>query len=176
MAENENNKIKQCEELITSIILSSKYFKIRNKLNNSNLLIKCLNCSNNSNNSSSPCSSSNSSSPFPSNPSSNSPSNSSSNSNYHEIKAQAYLETNPLQIIFCSNKIELKRDVYEQILKHELIHAYDYIFNRCDFKTCNGLAYSEIRAARDGECSGYHIHDYFKNKCIKDHAINSTAV
>lgn len=97
-------------------------------------------------------------------------------SNGIEGNSQAYLEINPLQITLCVNRIKKKNNSYEKILKHELIHAYDYINQRYNLHTCNGLAYSEVRAAKVGECSDYFIHDYFKNKCIKDHAIRSTAV
>lgn len=65
----------------------------------------------------------------------------------------------------------------ERSITHELIHTYDYIYGKCDFNTVDGLAYTEIRAAREGEC--YDIkRNYFqfqKDNCIKNHAIQSTS-
>jgi hypothetical protein len=93
-----------------------------------------------------------------------------------EGKSRAYLEINPTQITFCANRIAPTHDSYQQMLSHELTHAYDYLKGKCDFDTCDGLAYSEVRAAREGECSGFFIHQSFRQKCIRDHAIRSTAV
>jgi hypothetical protein len=93
-----------------------------------------------------------------------------------EGKARGYLEINPLQITLCVNRIQSSKDSYEKILKHELTHAYDYLTKNSDLTTCSGLAYSEVRAARNGECSDYFIHSYFRNECIRKHAIRSTAV
>jgi hypothetical protein len=93
-----------------------------------------------------------------------------------EGRSRAFLEINPTQITFCANRIAKSHDSYRQMLSHELTHAYDYLTGKCDFETCDGLAYSEVRAAREGECSGYFIHHFFRQKCIRDHAIRSTAV
>mmetsp|Transcript_16848 Transcript_16848/g.25338 ORF Transcript_16848/g.25338 Transcript_16848/m.25338 type:complete len:166 (+) Transcript_16848:139-636(+) len=89
-----------------------------------------------------------------------------------EGHARAYLEINPPKVVLCSNKIQPK-DV-EELLAHELTHAHDYIFGKCDLETCKGLAYSEVRAAREGECNGFFLHDYFRKQCIRNHAIRST--
>jgi len=57
--------------------------------------------------------------------------------------------------------------------------VYDYSSGRCDFSSCLGLAYSEVRAAREAECSSdaeYFITEYFRHRCIKNSAIRSTEV
>lgn len=93
-----------------------------------------------------------------------------------EGNSKGYLEINPLQITICTNKLRNTKESYQELLSHELTHAYDYLQDKCDFNTCEGLAYSEVRAAREGECNGFFLHDYFRHKCIKNHAIRSTAV
>jgi hypothetical protein len=59
-----------------------------------------------------------------------------------------------LDIVICTNRISSQKEIHE-ILKHEAIHAFDFANNKktCDFSTCEGLAYSEIRAAREAECA-----------------------
>ena len=134
---------KQCEDFLSSILLSSKYLKLKSTLNLTSFQLECHNCS----------------------------------SIGIEGKSKAFIEINPLKIIFCSNRIKNTKESYEMILNHELIHIYDYSTKNSNLLMCNGLAYSEVRAAREGECSySFFIHSYFKNKCIKDHAIRSTAV
>ncbi len=93
-----------------------------------------------------------------------------------EGNSQAFLEIYPFSITLCSNRIPLTLSDYERVISHELIHAYDYYYERYNLQTCSGLACSEIRAAREGECSKWFIHDYFKEQCIRNHAIRSTAV
>ena len=80
----------------------------------------------------------------------------------------------------------------EEAVVHELIHAFDYTTHRCDFHTCEGLAYTEIRAAREAECgplakshrSGGSFGDlwlpsvameWWRQRCVRDHAVRSTA-
>ena len=46
-----------------------------------------------------------------------------------------------------------------EALTHELVHAVDHAHDRCKFATCEGLAFSEVRAARDAECDK---HFYFE--------------
>ena len=60
-------------------------------------------------------------------------------------------------------------------LTHELVHAYDYKLKRYDMFTCDGLAASEVRAAREAECSGEFPMQWFRNRCIKQRAKASTA-
>jgi hypothetical protein len=78
-----------------------------------------------------------------------------------ESKSKAYLNSNPLEIVLCTNR--LNKDSIEKAIIHESIHAYDFAKGKCDFSTCEGLAYSEIRAAREADCSD----KWFKNLCIK---------
>jgi hypothetical protein len=77
-----------------------------------------------------------------------------------------------MQIVLCTNGLH-ENDI-EEAMVHELIHAYDYSKKRCDFKSCLGLAYSEVRAAREAECSGQFASQWLKNQCIRNRAIKST--
>jgi len=43
----------------------------------------------------------------------------------------------------------------KELLSHELVHAYDHCHLRRDLTTCEELACSEVRAAREAECAGY---------------------
>jgi hypothetical protein len=91
------------------------------------------------------------------------------------ITARAVLrDSTPLEMILCCNR--LKESEIEEVIIHELIHAFDYSKNRCDFSTCQGLAYSEVRAAREAECAeGFFPFEFMRKRCIRDHAIRSTA-
>lgn len=90
-----------------------------------------------------------------------------------EGSARAFLvNSRPLEIVLCTNK--LKESSVKEALIHELIHAYDFSQSRCDFSTCEGLAYSEVRAAREAECGRSFPFDWIKNTCVEHHAINST--
>jgi hypothetical protein len=88
------------------------------------------------------------------------------------VKARGFLEVNPTAIKICADRIHPKE--VKMLVDHELVHAYDYSLGRCDFSTGKGLAYSEVRAAREAECSGWFLHEYFRADCIKDHATRST--
>jgi len=113
-------------------------------------------------------------------------SNSNSNSNSNSSR---------LEIVLCSNR--LRKSEIEEALLHELVHYYDYTNNRytiniiitiiiiiititiirVDFSSCEGLAYSEVRAAREAECKGYNIYpfeDWVKKKCVSFYASKST--
>ena len=63
-----------------------------------------------------------------------------------------------------------------EALTHELIHGYDYKLKRCDFSTCNGLAYSEVRAAREAECKNAYPFDFLNRWCIRRYAADATSV
>ena len=89
-----------------------------------------------------------------------------------EGRARAFLT--PTDIVLCSNRLDSEQNIKEA-LTHEAIHAFDYTNNRCDFSTCVGVAYSEVRAARESECSGKYYIQWFRDYCIKSNAINSTA-
>ena len=88
------------------------------------------------------------------------------------VQARGFLEVDPMAIKICADRIQSTE--VQMLVNHELVHAYDYALGRCDFSTGQGLAYSEVRAAREAECSGWFLHDYFRTLCIKDHATRST--
>lgn len=80
----------------------------------------------------------------------------------------------PLEIVLCCDRLSTGK--IEEVLIHELIHAYDYSKNRCNFSTCTGLAYSEIRAAREAECrGGFYPFLFMRDICVREKAIKSTA-
>mmetsp|Transcript_17372 Transcript_17372/g.29139 ORF Transcript_17372/g.29139 Transcript_17372/m.29139 type:complete len:194 (-) Transcript_17372:137-718(-) len=97
-----------------------------------------------------------------------------------EGRARAYITEKPNEIILCSNRLKDGQSVKEA-LTHESVHAYDYANQRCDFFSCDGLAYTEVRAAREAECSNRYMHtlpfvgDWFKENCIKGRATASTS-
>jgi hypothetical protein len=91
-----------------------------------------------------------------------------------DINARAFLRnTQPLQIELCVNKLH-QVDI-EEALIHELVHAFDYAFKRYDFSTCKGLAFSEVRAAREAECSSYKLSRWLRDRCIKHNAVRATS-
>ena len=93
-----------------------------------------------------------------------------------EGTARAMLSINPTSIILCANRLESVTEI-KISLTHELVHAFDFLHKRYDFTSCNGLASSEIRAAREAECANYtdsKLFPYLRNHCIKDHARRST--
>mmetsp|Transcript_11655 Transcript_11655/g.14534 ORF Transcript_11655/g.14534 Transcript_11655/m.14534 type:complete len:131 (-) Transcript_11655:512-904(-) len=90
-----------------------------------------------------------------------------------------------------------------RILMHEMVHAYDHCVSRKNLTSCEELACSEVRAAREGECRDNFNHGigelcgvlgvnplndefgngklgeicgWFKKKCAKEHAIRSTTI
>ena len=91
-----------------------------------------------------------------------------------EGKARAFITADPNQIILCANRLASEKAIKESLI-HEAVHAYDYSQKRCDFYSCEGLAYTEVRAAREAECSRYFPFEWFKEYCIKSRAANSTS-
>jgi hypothetical protein len=91
-----------------------------------------------------------------------------------EGSARAFLHENPLGVTLCTNRLRSDDDV-RSALRHELVHAYDYKLNRYDFSTCEGLAGTEIRAAREAECNRTFPLAALKELCIEYHATRSTA-
>lgn len=89
-----------------------------------------------------------------------------------EGKARAFLTTS--EITLCQNRLHGK-DVVSEALVHELVHAYDYDHKRSDFSTCEGLAFSEVRAAREAECNANFPIQWLRDNCIYHHAGRSTA-
>lgn len=88
-----------------------------------------------------------------------------------EGTARAFISAPPLRITLCANRLTNKE--YTEALTHEATHAYDYVNGSCDFYTCEGLAYSEVRAARNGECATSW--PMFKEGCIKRNAVKATS-
>ena len=89
-----------------------------------------------------------------------------------EGNARGFIVANPIEIVLCANRLS-KNDVKE-VLKHELIHAFDFVNKRVDFNSCRGLAYTEIRAAREAECSDELAFLGIKSRCIRRKATAST--
>ena len=92
-----------------------------------------------------------------------------------EGNSKALIRIDPLSIEICENRNSTPESI-EISLKHELVHAFDFKLNRYDMFTCDGLAASEIRAARDAECAGSYFAEWFRHRCIKERAKASTAV
>lgn len=88
--------------------------------------------------------------------------------------ARAFFATPP-SITLCSNRLYRRSDIQESLV-HEMIHAYDYLVREMDLTKCKRLACSEIRANREGECSGRWIElfDSARKTCTKNSAIHAT--
>ncbi len=87
--------------------------------------------------------------------------------------ARAYVRgPNPLSIVLCSNRLATKAEI-EQVLIHELIHVYDVHARNWDLTNCYTLAKSEVRAAREAECSDASL-SFTKRLCVKEKAIVAT--
>lgn len=81
----------------------------------------------------------------------------------------------PAKIRLCCDKLSSAEEV-EEVLTHELIHAYDYIVRGVDMKSGEEMACSEVRAAAFAECRnkpGY-FWEYFKKSCVRGVAIRAT--
>eukprot|EP01039_Chlorochromonas_danica_P005931 gene5931-6529_t len=89
-----------------------------------------------------------------------------------EGSARAYLslERN-VKIILCANRLQ-PQDIPE-VLIHEAVHAYDFLHNpQINMQTIEGLAYSEVRAAREAECA--KTWSVWKDRCIRGKAAEAT--
>jgi hypothetical protein len=91
-----------------------------------------------------------------------------------ERNLKAYL-TNLNKIVLCTNKLKVKDD-YKTALIHEAIHAYDLENMKSQFLTCDGLAYSELRAAREADCNQHFPFKWMKDNCIRQHASKCTEI
>lgn len=89
-----------------------------------------------------------------------------------EGDAFAYIKSKPVEIILCSNRLKTEK-LLHQALAHEATHAYDFLHKRCDFYTCDGLAYSEVRAARNAECAS-RWPPFLRKYCAQELAEKST--
>lgn len=91
-----------------------------------------------------------------------------------EGNARAFCQRDPWSITLCANRL-LNLDDIRESLRHELVHVFDFSRGRYDFNSCRGLAASEVRAAREAECSGRFMLSFMRERCIKSHAQRSTA-
>lgn len=82
------------------------------------------------------------------------------------------IDSTPLHIVLCTNR--LRSDEISEALIHESVHAYDHALKRYDFSTCEGLACTEVRAAREAECNRFFPIDWLKQQCVRYHAVRST--
>lgn len=90
-----------------------------------------------------------------------------------EAGARAYVKgPEPLSIVLCSNRLSSQREI-DEVLLHELIHIYDIKERKLDLTKCNQLAYSEVRAAREAECSN-SLTAFTGRMCSKDKATVAT--
>lgn len=89
-----------------------------------------------------------------------------------EGEARAFVCTAPQSIVLCTNRLSEKS--IKQALMHEAVHAYDYSSGNVDFTSCEGLAYTELRAAKAAECSGFFPFRWMREDCIKQCAKKST--
>jgi len=83
------------------------------------------------------------------------------------------LDSTPLEVALCTNRLG-EKDI-EEVLVHELVHVYDHTNQRCNLMTCEGLAFSEVRAAREAECNRFFPCQWLKTQCIKYNATRATA-
>jgi len=90
-----------------------------------------------------------------------------------EAGARAFVRgPEPLSIVLCSNRLSSQREV-DEVLVHELIHIYDVHSRKMDLRDCKQLAHSEVRAAREAECSNSFA-QFTANICVKDKATVAT--
>ena len=68
-----------------------------------------------------------------------------------EGSARAFVQAPPLSIVLCSDRLTAAE--IPEVIVHELTHVYDIASKKLDFAACDDLAYSEVRAARDAECT-----------------------
>jgi len=83
------------------------------------------------------------------------------------------VDSDPLEIVLCINRLAGKAEI-DEVVVHELIHVYDHSTRRCDLTSCEGLAYSEVRAAREAECNRFFPFEWLKSECVKHNATRST--
>ena len=79
----------------------------------------------------------------------------------------------PLSVVVCSNRLNLQdSSEMEQVLTHELIHVFDVRVQKLDLRSCETLAYSEVRAAREAECQNAWLANRY---CIPQKALTATS-
>ena len=104
-------------------------------------------------------------------------------SNGPEGTARGFFASPPEQIVMCANRLHDESEI-EETLVHELVHAVDYCTRGIDLAVCEDLACSEVRAAREAECSestylrAFPIPDvarnYLHKRCTRLHATSAT--
>ena len=88
-----------------------------------------------------------------------------------EAHARAFVQSPPLGVVLCTNRLRTKEDI-EATVTHELVHCYDIMKQKLDLTQCDNLAYSEVRAAREAECS----FGSFLNLCLNQYKNSSGVV
>jgi hypothetical protein len=95
-----------------------------------------------------------------------------------EGHARAFLlGPDPLEIVICTNRFVHAADhpaaqhELDEILTHELTHAYDAQARHLNLRDCESLAYAEVRAAQFAECFG----SYFSKPCVARTALSATS-
>jgi len=96
--------------------------------------------------------------------------------------ARAYvMGPTPLSIVVCQNRLSKGSRVdqqheMEEILTHELVHVYDVRQLQLDLRDCENLAYSEVRAARQAECSTLVDTSWYpyQSWCIRQKSLTAT--
>jgi hypothetical protein len=78
------------------------------------------------------------------------------------------------EILLCTNRLKTQKDV-ENVLIHESVHAHDYFNKICDFNSCEGTAYTEVRAFREAQCTSKYLpYNWMKKPCVWFYARKST--
>ena len=75
--------------------------------------------------------------------------------------------------MLCTNRLPLlNSDAIELALIHERMHIYDIYIRNMDIQDCHQLAYSEVRAAQEGECRAA----WWPFSCVKEQTLTSTKI
>lgn len=107
-----------------------------------------------------------------------------------EAGARAFVQgPSPLSIVICQNRISTsspllfpiigasqnsREQEMAEMLSHEFSHIYDVRQLRLDLQTCQGLAYSEIRAAKNAECANKRGKGRQYHQCVRQTATGAT--
>lgn len=69
------------------------------------------------------------------------------------------------EIILLPERIYGGEAEIREIIKHEMVHAYDHCIRRRDLRVSDELACSEIRAAREAECAACGTNPFIRLSC-----------
>lgn len=87
-----------------------------------------------------------------------------------EGNARAFITgPTPISVVICTNRSGVAE--MEEILVHELVHVYDVRKLQLDLRSCENLAYSEVRAAKHAECYGSW---FTSSHCVSQKAFTAT--